>query len=94
MTYKKIRPDTPATYRICVQGILDERWSDRLGGVSITTTGQKSGAPVTVLSGRLIDQAAVLGVLNILHDLRLPLLFVECEDWDEATLGEEMTVKR
>ena len=94
MTYKKLRPDTPATYRICVQGFLDERWSDRLGGVSITTTGQKSGAPVTTLSGRLIDQAAVLGVLNTLHDLRLPLLFVECEDWEEDPLNPEATTER
>ena len=83
MTVKKLRPDTPATYRICVQGILDERWSDRLGGVTITTTRQTSEAPVTTLSGWLVDQAAVLGVLNTLHDLRLPLLSVQCEDWEE-----------
>ena len=38
--------------------------------------------PVTILSGRLLDQAGLLGVLNTLYDLRLPLLSVECEDCD------------
>ena len=83
MTHKKLRPHMPATYQIHVQGMLDDSWSDNLGGVTITTTGQTSGAPVTILSGRLVDQAALLGVLNTLYDLRLPLLSVECEDWEE-----------
>jgi hypothetical protein len=77
----------PATYQICVQGILDKGWSDRLGGVTITATGQTSDAPVTTLSGRLLDQAALFGVLNALHDLRLPLLSVECEDWEIEGAG-------
>ena len=51
MTHKRLRSDVPATYRIYVQGILDERWSDRMGGVIITTTGQASESPVTTLSG-------------------------------------------
>ena len=83
MTHKRLRPDVPATYRICVQGILDERWSNRMGGVTITTSDPVSEAPVTTLSGRLLDQAALCGVLNTLYDLRLPLLSVECEDWED-----------
>jgi hypothetical protein len=83
----------PATYQIRVQGILDDRWSNRLGGVTITT-GQTSEAPVTSLSGRLVDQAALLGVLNTLHDLRLPLLSVEVEDWEEKTPDGEVAAKR
>jgi hypothetical protein len=50
--------------------------------MTINATGQDSEAPVTTLSGRLLDQAALCGVLNTLHDLRLPLLAVECEDWE------------
>ena len=83
MPYKNLSNDMPATYRIRVQGILAENWSDRLGGMTITTTGQSSEAAVTTLSGRLRDQAALCGVLNTLHDLRLPLLSVECEEWEE-----------
>jgi hypothetical protein len=79
----------PATYRIRVQGSLAESWSDRLGGLTITTTGQTGEAPVTTLAGRLRDQAALCGVLNTLHDLRLPLLSVECEEWEEDSLDRE-----
>ena len=61
MTYKKLCNDMPATYQIRVQGILTESWSDWLGGVTITSTGQTSEAPVTTLSGRLIDQAGLKG---------------------------------
>jgi hypothetical protein len=32
--------DTPATYRIRVKGYLDSTWSDRLGGLAITSTSQ------------------------------------------------------
>jgi len=34
--------------------------------------------PVTILMGRLIDQAALIGVINSLYDLGCPLLSVEC----------------
>ncbi len=83
MTNKRLRPDVPVTYRIYVQGILDKRWSDRMGGVNISTTNPASEAPVTTLWGRLLDQAALYGVLNTLYDLRLPLLSVECEAWED-----------
>ena len=43
---------------------------------------------VTTLSGQLLDQSGLLGVLNTLHDLRLPLLSVECEDCDYESLFE------
>ncbi len=82
MTNKRLRPEVPVTYRIFVQGILDKRWSDRMGGGNISTTHPTSEAPVTTLWGRLLDQAALYGVLNTLYDLRLPLLSVECEAWD------------
>ena len=66
-----------ATYRILVQGALDPGWSDRLGGMRITTDRRAGHAPVTTLVGRLRDQAALLGVLNSLYDLHLPLMVVE-----------------
>ena len=73
----------PVTYQIRVQGLLNQSWSDRLGGMTIDVTGEDSDAPVTTLSGRLLDQAALCGVLNTLYDLRLPLLSVECKDWED-----------
>ena len=69
--------ETPATYRIRVQGRLDDTWADRLGGMAITSTSTKEKLPVTLLVGHLIDQAALSGVLNTLYELHLPLLSVE-----------------
>ena len=70
--------DRPATYCIQVVGYLDDNWSDRLGGLVITSSGQVGKRAVTTLSGPLIDQAALFGVLKALYDMRLPLLSVEC----------------
>ena len=68
----------PAVYLICVQGELDETWSDRLGGLTITCeNARRNRGPVASLQGHLLDQAALLGVLNTLYDLHLPLLSVE-----------------
>jgi hypothetical protein len=68
---------TPATYRIRVQDRLDESWSERLGGLRITTSDQGDQAPVTTLVGIVQDQAALIGIVNSLYDLHLPLLSVE-----------------
>lgn len=77
---QRIAFDTSATYKIRVQGFLDDRWSDRMGGVAIRVDSQSGQAPVTMLSGQLQDQAALVGVLNTLYDLGLPLISVECLD--------------
>jgi hypothetical protein len=70
----------PHTYRIQVQGELEERWSDRLGGMAITVDHPNEKEPVTTLSGPLRDQAALSGVLNTLYEMHLPVLSVECLD--------------
>lgn len=64
----------PVTYRILVQGSLDRRWSDRLSGLEIKVFNPDKDVYVTQLSGELIDQAALLGVLNSLYDLHYPLI--------------------
>ena len=84
MMNKGLRLHMPATYQIRVQGHLDESWSDRLAGMTISTT-QVDDAPVSVLTNRLRDQAALFGVLNTLYDLHLPLLSVECQSYEQAT---------
>ena len=77
-TGKDFKLWTPATYRIKVQGYLDERRSDFLGGMTITTASQGDQGVVTTLEGRLRDQAELSGVLNTLYELHLPILSVEC----------------
>ena len=76
-TSKGLTLDTAGVYRIGVQGYLDKSWSDRMNGVDIQVKDLPDEAPVTLLVGRFIDQAALAGVLNTLYDLGFPLLKVE-----------------
>ena len=69
--------DRPGKYHIRVQGFLDESWSERLGGLRITTSTLKDQGPVTELVGPIRDQAELSGLLNTLYELHLTLLSVE-----------------
>ena len=70
----------PATYRIVVQGTVSRDWSGRLGGMAITTSSRESGAPQTILLGRIRDQPALRGVLETLYALHLPIVEVKMVD--------------
>jgi hypothetical protein len=65
---------TPAIYRIHVKGVLSSEWTQKLAGMQITTSSKNE----TLLVGKLADQAALAGVLEILYNLHLPVLSVEC----------------
>jgi hypothetical protein len=67
----------PGNYRIRVQGFLDKKWSERLGGLRITTSKTGDQKSVTVLQGRVSDQAELAGVLSTLYQRHLTLLSVE-----------------
>ena len=74
---KRVKLWTPVTYRVEVDGHLDESWSDRLAGMRITTRKRSDQTTVTTLVGRLRDQAELSGVLNSLYGLNLSILKVE-----------------
>ena len=80
MSNKILRLDMPATYQIRVQGCLPDSWSNRLGGMTVITPRQAEEVSETILTGQLPDQSALLGVLNTLYDLHLPLLSVDCQN--------------
>ena len=67
-------------YEIRVQGYLDQRWSEWFDGLAITYDGDGN----TVLSGPLVDEAALHGVLIKVRDLALPLLAVSREKADAS----------
>lgn len=78
MNSRKLTLTTPARYRVCIQGRLDNTWSDELGGMTFTNY-LESGQPiVTILTGQLMNQADLVGILNHLYGLGFPLLSVEC----------------
>lgn len=66
----------PATYRILLRGFLDKDWSDRLNGLTISTTPEEDES-FTILEGPLEDEEALSGVLSTLHDLGYSLLSVD-----------------
>jgi hypothetical protein len=70
--------DHPATYVIRVRGRIPASWQDRFEGMAISTTPASEGPVVTTLQGALADQAALVGIINSLHDLRLAVESVEC----------------
>ena len=57
-------------YEITVKGQLATDWSDWFDGLQMTT----SAGGDTVLSGTIVDQAALMGVLNKLNRLNVTLL--------------------
>ena len=69
---------TPAHYDITIVGHIDKSWSAQVG-MAMDHTTCKDGTAVTILTGQLIDQAALFGVLNGLYGLGFPLLSVECK---------------
>jgi hypothetical protein len=79
-TWKGMNLNTPANYRIRVQGHLDDSWAERLDRLVITRAFSAQNKPITILVGHLPDQAALSNVLNALYELRLPLLSVENMD--------------
>lgn len=68
--------DRPATYEIKVQGWVDESWSDCFEGMDVVPETDEIGNPISRLTGTVVDQAALLGLLRRLHNLHLRLLSV------------------
>jgi len=59
-------------YEICIKGHLDDRWADWFGGLTITL--EDNGD--TLLTGPVVDQAALHGLLKKVRDLGMPLISV------------------
>ena len=72
-------PDGAGWYEIRLQGRLDPRWSTRFDGMTLTT-----GDGSTVLTGPVVDQAALHGLLHQLRDIGLDLLSVSQVDVDDV----------
>ena len=75
---KKLTLDDSAIYHIQIQGVLGTQWADYLGGLDISID-EDLQPPVTTLSGQVIDQAALVGIIHGLYDLGFPLLSVKIE---------------
>lgn len=65
-------PDQSTIYHIRLAGHLDPQWADWFDGLHVSL--QPDGT--TVLSGPVIDQAALHGLLKKVRDLGLPLISI------------------
>ena len=65
---------SPKIYQIRIKGHLGHQWTDWFEGLTITR--EESGD--TLLTGPVIDQAALHGLLRKVRDLGMPLISVNC----------------
>jgi hypothetical protein len=65
-------PNPPMVYQIRIKGRLDRRWTAWFAGMTITQASNSE----TLLTGPIIDQAALYGLLRKVRDLGLPLIAV------------------
>ena len=60
-------------YKIRIKGHLDQQWTEWFEGLTITL--EDNGD--TLLTGHVVDQAALHGLLRKVRDLGMPLLSVD-----------------
>ncbi|RPI87770.1 MAG: hypothetical protein EHM41_03710 [Chloroflexi bacterium] len=66
-----------AYYEIKIQGHLDQLWSQWFDGMTLThLENGETGTACTVISGLVIDQPALYGLLTKIRDLNLSLISV------------------
>lgn len=75
----------PAIYQIRLEGQLGPEWADWFGGMSLTPA--ENGE--TLLTGPVVDQAALHGLLKKVRDLGMPLISVNPLSLSEAQLEND-----
>ena len=68
----KTDPGQPMVYQIRIKGHLGPEWADWFGGLAITL--EDNGE--TLLTGPVVDQAALHALLRKVRDLGMPLISV------------------
>jgi hypothetical protein len=77
-------PDQSKVFEIRIQGHLSQQWMDWFAGLTLTL--EEDGN--TLLSGPVVDQSALHGILKRIRDLGLPLLSVNSMDPDHASKAD------
>lgn len=63
----------PTIYEIRIEGHLSESWKDSFEGLTITLEDDGN----TCLTGSIVDQSALHGVIKRIRDLGIPLIEVK-----------------
>ena len=77
----------PDRYEIRLHGQLDQRWSDWFAG--FTLTNQSDGT--TTLTGEVVDQAALHGLLRRVGDLGVTLISLNITNESKEAHHEQAT---
>jgi len=80
----KTDPGQPMVYQIRIKGHLGSEWTDWFGGLTITL--EDNGD--TLLTGPVVDQAALHGLLKKVRDLGLPLVSVSPVEPGQADVSD------
>ena len=80
---QKTNPSQPMIYEIRIKGHLGSQWTDWFEGLTITL--EEDGD--TLLTGPVIDQAALHGLLKKVRDLGMPLVSVSPVEPGQADMS-------
>lgn len=75
--------ERPMLYQIRLKGHLGSHWSEWFEGMTITPEANGD----TLLTGPIVDQAALHGLLKKVRDLGMPLLAFNCIPPDESAVN-------
>lgn len=70
---KHSKPTSTPMYEFCIGGQLDQRMAEGFDGFTITPLPEGN----TLITGAVMDQAALHGIISRIHDLGLPLISVK-----------------
>jgi hypothetical protein len=80
----KVDPDQPAVYQIRIKGHLGQQWRDWFEGMAIEL--EEKGD--TLLTGPVLDDAVLHGLLKRVRDLGMPLLSVNRVESGQADVAK------
>lgn len=75
-----LNKSSPMVYQIRVAGHLSPGWANWFEGLTVTPENNGN----TLLTGPVVDQAALYGLLRKVRDLGLPLLSITCTEYAQA----------
>ena len=80
----KTNPGQPNVYQIRIKGHLSDQWTGWFEGLTITL--EENGD--TLLTGPVIDQAALFGLLKKVRDLGMSLVSINCVESGKPEMPE------